>query len=59
MIESRENTNNDYDDGNIPEIDLPSGTDSVSDGSLPNDDEPSVEPLPESTRPREDGPGGN
>ena len=37
---------NSYDDGNIPEIDLP------------NDCE-SVEPLPESTRPRKDGPGGD
>lgn len=31
-----------YDDGNIPEIDLPQD----------------IEPLPESTRPRKDGPGG-
>ena len=39
------NTRNDYDDGNIPDVDLPSGEDIV-------------EPLPESTRPRKDGPGG-
>jgi len=32
-----------YDDGNIPKEDLPG----------------SVEPLPESTRPRKDGPGGD
>lgn len=38
---------NAYDDGNIPEIDLPS-----------KNNEP-VEPLPESTRPRKDGPGGD
>ena len=37
---------NAYDDGNIPEIDLPHSSDSV-------------EPLPESTRPRKDGPGGD
>ncbi len=37
---------NEYDDGNIPEVDLPKDCDSV-------------EPLPESTRPRKDGPGGN
>ncbi len=37
-----------YDDGNIPEIDLPQNS---------KDSEP-VEPLPESTRPRKDGPGG-
>lgn len=34
-----------YDDGNIPDIDLPKDSDSV-------------EPLPESSRPRKDGPGG-
>ena len=38
-------TRNDYDDSNIPDVDLPSGEDIV-------------EPLPESTRPRKDGPGG-
>lgn len=37
-----------YDDGNIPEVDLPQSKNAV---------EP-VEPLPESTRPRKDGPGG-
>lgn len=39
---------NAYDDDNIPEIDLPKTTDKV---------EP-AEPLPESSRPRKDGPGG-
>lgn len=43
------NSQNDYDDDNIPEIDLPKN------GTL---DLP-VEPLPESTRPRKDGPGGD
>ena len=42
---SANSTRNDYDDGNIPDVDLPSGEDIV-------------EPLPESTRPRQDGPGG-
>lgn len=37
---------NTYDDGNIPEIDQP------HDGAY-------VEPLPESMRPRKDGPGGD
>ena len=37
-----------YDDGNIPDVDLPAGKDSVK----------PVEPLPESERPRKDGPGG-
>lgn len=42
-----------YDDGNIPEVDLPQGStkDSAKNGG-------SVEPLPESSRPRKDGPGG-
>ncbi|MDO5346350.1 MAG: hypothetical protein Q4E91_11485 [Lachnospiraceae bacterium] len=35
-----------YDDDNIPEVDLPRSSQSV-------------EPLPESTRPRKDGPGGD
>lgn len=43
---------NAYDDGNIPEIDLP-GKAWVAE-PVPE----SVEPLPESTRPRKDGPGG-
>ena len=34
-----------YDDGDIPQVDLPQNSDIV-------------EPLPESTRPRKDGPGG-
>lgn len=39
-------TNNSYGDGNIPDVDLPQNKDD------------SIEPLPESTRPRKDGPGG-
>lgn len=42
-----------YDDGNIPEIDLP-GKAWVSE-PVPE----TVEPLPESSRPRKDGPGGD
>lgn len=38
-----------YDDGNIPDVDLSSGEDAVN----------PVEPLPESSRPRKDGPGGD
>lgn len=54
-----------YDDGNIPDIDLPrdiaknSGKDktqSKSQSKAPNYE--NVEPLPESSRPRQDGPGG-
>lgn len=44
---------NTYDDGNIPEIDLPTNCHREQSGNAS-----SVEPLPESTRPRKDGPGG-
>lgn len=46
MSEKKNTAKNIYDDGNIPEIDLP-------------DDSWITEPLPESTRPRKDGPGGD
>lgn len=54
-----------YDDGNIPDIDLPRdivencGKDKVQNkaqSKAPNYE--NVEPLPESSRPRQDGPGG-
>ncbi len=45
-ISEQEKARNIYDDGNIPEIDLQNKTETV-------------EPLPESTRPRKDGPGGD
>ena len=45
---------NDYDDDNIPEIDFPGNSDRNCPRNADN-----VEPLPESTRPRKDGPGGN
>lgn len=48
MLKDKDQTQNSYDDGNIPEIDYP-----------PHGDDSSVEPLPESTRPRKDGPGGD
>lgn len=66
---------NAYDDDNIPEVDLPRNChktsnrkDDSNDYRMPGIDAPSgtnkedytsVEPLPESTRPRKDGPGGN
>ncbi|MFG6382903.1 MAG: hypothetical protein K1V96_01435 [Lachnospiraceae bacterium] len=59
-----------YDDGNIPEIDVPQNID-ITEVDIPapypiNSTESQiedrivtpVEPLPESTRPRQDGPGG-
>ncbi len=45
MYKEQSKPNNEYDDEDIPQVDLPQ-------------DEGSVEPLPESTRPRKDGPGG-
>ena len=50
-------TTNIYDDGNIPDVDLPQ--DSVkNNNSNCKDSKYEVEPLPESSRPRKDGPGG-
>lgn len=46
--QNNNNSKNVYDDGNIPKVDLPKSN---------NSNQP-VEPLPESTRPRKDGPGG-
>lgn len=43
-----------YDDGNIPDVDLPQNN-RATDSKKPQ----IVEPLPESSRPRKDGPGGN
>lgn len=45
-----------YDDGNIPEVDLPQ--DKTGSMELPEKPQYDVDPLPESTRPRKDGPGG-
>lgn len=54
-----------YDDGNIPDIDLPQdivenkGKDKVQSKSQNKaSNYENVEPLPESSRPRQDGPGG-
>lgn len=57
---SDKNTKNVYDDGNIPEVDLPqNSTKNVA--SPENNVTPLpdyAEPLPESFRPRKDGPSG-
>ena len=45
-----------YDDGNIPEIDLPKPSNKSYD--IPSELPVRTEPLPESERPRKDGPGG-
>lgn len=47
--ESKDRLKNVYDDGDIPKVDLPKD----------KSDTYSVEPLPESTRPRKDEPGGD
>jgi len=44
--------NKSNDDGNIPEVDLPKD-------KFSNKPDYNVEPLPESSRPRKDGPGGD
>ena len=49
-------TKNIYDDGNIPDVDLPNGEDK---NTKTNNNFENVEPLPESSRPRKDGPGGD
>ena len=51
-MSKKNKTTNVYDDGNIPDVDLP------KDKSSNKKDYRSVEPLPESSRPRKDGPGG-
>lgn len=51
---SDKKTTNLYDDGNIPDVDLPQDKTKNS-----NNSKYDVEPLPESSRPRKDGPGGN
>ena len=50
---SKTNSKDTYDDENIPKTDLPQDTFQNSAKS-----KDSVEPLPESFRPRKDGPGG-
>lgn len=51
MNKNNKSTNN-YDDDNIPEVDLPKNKASNKSNYS------NVEPLPESSRPRKDGPGG-
>ncbi|MBQ2275555.1 MAG: hypothetical protein U0L23_09175 [Lachnospiraceae bacterium] len=50
-MEENTKSKNVYDDGNIPSEDLPKDKET-------NKSNYTVEPLPESTRPRKDGPGG-
>lgn len=52
---SKNKTTNIYDDGNIPDVDLPQGEDNSTSQKITVKN---VEPLPESIRPRKDGPGG-
>lgn len=55
MMPEKKSTNV-YDDGNIPNVDLPQ--DKMNSKNTEQNMPDSVEPLPESTRPRKDGPGG-
>ncbi len=54
MFMNNKNEKNVYDDDNIPNADLPQDKSIKYKNSSEN-----VEPLPESTRPRKDGPGGD
>ena len=56
MYNNKSKTKNEYDDEDIPQEDLPQNK-SIPQTSLPPK-EGTVEPLPESFRPRKDGPGG-
>lgn len=57
-VNSGENkTRSAYDDGDIPEIDLPSPSAATRD--IPSEFDPNIPKLDESSRPRKDGPGGN
>ena len=47
-----------YDDDNIPDIDLGKDKNQEEKNNV-KDKYKNVEPLPESSRPRQDGPGGN
>ena len=51
-MNKNDNLTDAYDDGNIPEIDLPKN-------KVSKKTDYDVEPLPESSRPRKDGPGGD
>lgn len=51
-MNNKNKSTNVYDDGNIPEVDLPKD-------KYSNKPDYNVEPLPESSRPRKDGPGGD
>lgn len=51
---SDKNPKNVYDDEDIPKVDLPQDNTKTSNKK----DYDNIEPLPESTRPRKDGPGG-
>ncbi len=53
---SDKNFTDGYDDGNIPDVDLPKNKDK---NKTSNSSKYDVEPLPESSRPRKDGPGGD
>ena len=54
MSDKEKDVKNVYDDGNIPDVDLPQNKTMSTNCSSKYE----VEPLPESSRPRKDGPGG-
>lgn len=56
MYNNKPKITNEYDDDDIPQVDLPQNKNIPQTSLLPQ--EGTVEPLPESSRPRKDGPGG-
>lgn len=60
MFDKEKDAKNVYDDGNIPDVDLPQNKTTSTDCRDCKDCSSNyeVEPLPESSRPRKDGPGG-
>lgn len=56
MYNNKPKFTNEYDDDDIPQVDLPQNKNIPQTSLLPQ--EGTVEPLPESSRPRKDGPGG-
>ncbi len=53
--DKNQNTKNVYDDGDIPKVDMPRDK---TNQCVPNGADYTLPPLPESSRPRQDGPGG-
>ena len=58
MYNNKYKTSNEYDDEDIPQVDLPQSKNTNNANKYLPPKEGTVEPLPESSRSRKDGPGG-